>query len=85
MRKASFSEVCEWIVEAWSLVTTSLVKNWFYKAKIISNDEEIIEKSSDFEWTGVENINFQNLEDPLPDSFLGLLNSLDIEPEDNCD
>jgi len=27
MRKASFSEVCEWIVEAWFLVTTSCVKN----------------------------------------------------------
>ena len=51
MRKASFSEVCEWIVEIWSLVTTSCVKNGFYKAKIITNDEKIIENSSDFEWT----------------------------------
>ena len=39
-RKASFSEVCEWIVEAWSLVTTSCVKNEFYKAKIISRERK---------------------------------------------
>jgi len=85
MRKASFSEVCEWIVEAWSLVTTSCVKNGFYKAKIVCDDEEIIGNSSDFEWTEEEDINFINLEDPLPDSFLDLLNSLDIQPAENCD
>ena len=56
-----------------------------YKAKIISNDEEIIENSSNFEWTEEEDVSFQNLEDPLPNSFLNLLNSLDIEPADNCD
>ena len=56
-------------------MTTSCVKNGFYKAKIIINDEEIIENSSYFEWTEEEDISFQNLEDPLSDSFLDLLNS----------
>ncbi|KAJ8416957.1 hypothetical protein AAFF_G00328350 [Aldrovandia affinis] len=40
MRKATFAQVCEWILTAWRSVKTSTITNGFRKAGLLRNEEE---------------------------------------------
>ena len=39
MKRASYSEVCNWIVECWNKISEYVIKNGFKKAKICYEDE----------------------------------------------
>ena len=40
MRKATFAQVCEWILTAWRSVKTSTITNGFRKAGLLRDEEE---------------------------------------------
>ena len=41
MKLASYSEVCNWIVECWNQISEDVIKNRFKKAKICCYEDEI--------------------------------------------
>ena len=40
MRRATFAEVCGWVIRSWAAVKTTTITNGFKKAGIISGEEE---------------------------------------------
>jgi len=70
MRKASFAEVCQWVINAWRCVKPSTITGGFRKAGLL-RDEEDCECSSE---SG-------NEEAEVSDNILNLFNS-DTEEED---
>ena len=41
MKLASYSEICNWIVECWNQISEDVIKNRFRKAKICCYDDEM--------------------------------------------
>ncbi|CAI9722056.1 Hypothetical predicted protein [Octopus vulgaris] len=70
MRRAPFTEVCQWILNVWSRIKTSTITNGFRKAGLLC-DEENQERSSESD----------NEEAEVSDKTLRLFNS-DTEKED---
>ncbi|KFM61528.1 Pogo transposable element with KRAB, partial [Stegodyphus mimosarum] len=67
MRRASYTEVAEWVDKSWKSVKVSTIRSGFIKARIVSESEEI----TDSEDSDVEN----ELSDTLPENILELFNS----------
>ena len=45
IKKASYAEVCNWIVQSWNKITICCIKNGFKKAMIHSYDDLIYEET----------------------------------------
>lgn len=67
MRRASYTEVAEWVDKSWKSVKVSTIRSGFIKAGIVSESEEI----TDSEDSDAEN----ELSDTLPENILELFNS----------
>ena len=74
IKKASYSEVCNWIVQSWNEITINCIKNGFQKAMIHSYDNLIYEEVS----MEVENENIS-----IPDDIGELLNTINIDSDDS--
>ena len=70
MRRASLTQVCQWILNAWSRVKTSTITNGFRKAGLLRDEED-----------GVRSSDSDNEEAEVTDEILRLFNS-DTELED---
>uniref|UniRef100_A0A3Q3DKQ0 M-phase phosphoprotein 8 n=1 Tax=Hippocampus comes TaxID=109280 RepID=A0A3Q3DKQ0_HIPCM len=71
-RKASLTQVCQWILRAWSRVKTSTITNGFRKAGLLREEEDAAHSSD---------IKREETVGPLGDEILRLFNS-DTELED---
>lgn len=72
MKKASYEEVCKWIVESWNEITPECIKNGFSKGKLICYPESITETETYF---SSEN------DDDIEDDLLELLQDFEFESE----
>ncbi|CAI9731885.1 pogo transposable element with KRAB domain [Octopus vulgaris] len=70
MRRASFTQVCQWILNAWSYVKTSTITNGFRKAELLHDEEDPVCSSES-----------DNEEAEVSDEILRLFNSY-TEEED---
>ncbi|CAI9716323.1 pogo transposable element with KRAB domain [Octopus vulgaris] len=70
MRRASFTQVCQWILNAWSHVKTSTITNGFRKAGLLLDEEDRVCSSES-----------DNEEAEVSDEIMRLFNS-DTEEED---
>ncbi|KAF8789426.1 Pogo transposable element with KRAB domain like protein [Argiope bruennichi] len=66
-RRASYTEVAEWLDKSWKSVKVSTIRSGFMKAGIVSESEEI----TDSEDSDAEN----ELSDTLPENILEMFNS----------
>ena len=84
MRRATYSDVCGWVIRSWQAVKSSTIINGFKKAGIISDvatqEEETVEHSrTDVETQEEEIVEHSRTE--LNDDLLALFHS-DSEDED---
>ena len=77
MRRASYAEICDWMVKRWDKVTPDCIQNGFRRALLHNYDEDEESESDDEE----EAADLQN----LPESLLEDLEKFHIISDDEFD
>ena len=89
MRKATFAQVCQWILTAWRSVKTSTITNGFRKAGLLRDEEEeattvdkAVQRMFDSDTDEEEFLGFENEGDTVADKAILRLFVSDTKEED---
>ena len=80
MRRATFSQVCQWILTAWSSVKRSTITDGFRKAGLLRDEEDSASATADLPPEESENDSANERETEGYEDILRLFNS-DTEEE----
>ena len=81
MKRASYSEICNWIMKSWEEISPNCIKNGFKKAMIEEYDDLQNSDSSDI--SNDEEV--EDITDGIPNSFVQLLDSMTVESDEDED
>lgn len=81
MRRATFAQVCQWILTAWSSVKKSTITNGFRKAGLLLDEEDSTSTNSPRDENDIESDNERETEKVCDEVILRLFNS-DTEEDD---
>jgi hypothetical protein len=86
MRRASYAEVCNWIIESWKDITTDCIRNGFKKASICDYSPNQNEECDDYEGTTEEELSDSESEtQELPLNLINLFETFMIESDEDFD
>ncbi len=84
MKRASYAEVCKWIVESWKEVTVDCVKNGFRKAMICYYLTDDITDLESNESTSGDDSTEEELEpQTLPENFMDIFENFKFESDED--
>lgn len=75
MRRATFAQVCQWVLTAWSSVKTSTVTNGFPKAGLLHDEEDSTSSNSPRDKSDTESNDERETENACDEDILKLFNS----------
>ncbi len=81
MRRATFAQVCQWILTAWSSVKKSTITNGFRKAGLLRDEEDSTSSRATRDESDIESDNERETEKVCDEVILRLFNS-DTEEDD---
>ena len=81
MKRASYSEICNWIMKSWETISPNCIKNGFKKAMIVEYDN--FQNCDSRDVSNGEEV--EDIIDGIPNSFVQLLDSMTMHEDQSED
>jgi len=85
MKKASYNEVCHWIVKSWDMITPQCIKNGFRKSTVEFYGQLKEHDIESVEYEDEDEIEHNVNQNEAPDELIEILKGVDLESDESFD